>query len=479
MNGFERKGLKGSYLKPLTGEEIERLHRASLEVLEKTGIVVYEESALEKLREAGCQVEEGKKLVKIPPALIEKALEKAPGTVALYGRGKEKTIRLGEGRVYARTPGGATHILDLETGVPRKATSKDVAEGARLADALPNIHGLSMFQVVPGDVPVEVVDLYAAEISFNHTEKHLFYVCHNQALIEDVLAMAACVAGGYDALSERPLLSALCESTSPLRIVESQARVIEAFATRGLPLMVHAHPIAGFTSPVTLAGELAITNAEILSLICVAQLFREGTPVVYGMSSSVPEMRSGLNLAGAVEIGLLGAAVAQLAHHYGLPCAMTSGLDAQTPGGRAVLERVMTALPPILAGIDLVNLSTLRTKMAFCLEQLVIDNDILDWCARYLQGIGVDDETLALELIHEVGPGGSFINRTHTLEHFRKELLLGGLLREKQAGNWREKARSRVQELLRTHWPQALPEETRKELAGLRSDVECRGEKKP
>ena len=474
MTGFGRSGLKNAYLQPLTNEELSRIHLSSMEVLGKTGILVYDEEILELLSIAGCEVDKAKNLVRIPEKIVEEAIDKAPGMITLCGRDEEKDMHLGDGKLYVRTPGGATRFLDFETQEVRDATRDDLINCIRVADALPNIHGISMFQVVPRDVPIEMVDIYAAEASFRNTEKHHFYVCHNDACIEDVVKMAACVVGGEEALKKRPIISALCEATAPLRLVEHQMKVLKTFAKRGLPLMLHSHPIAGFTSPVTLGGELVVTNAEVLSLMVISQLVHPHTPVVYGMSSSIPDMRTGLNLAGAVEIGLMGAAVAQLARHYCLPCSMTSGIDSEIPDAEATMERIMTALPPILAGIDLLNVSTLNTKLYFSLEQLVIDNEIISWIERYLQGIKIDEESLAVDLIHDVGPGGSFADNTHTVKHFRRELITEGLIRGRRGiqesvgiGDIQAKVRDEVKRILKVDRPRSMEEETFSRIAGI------------
>jgi trimethylamine--corrinoid protein Co-methyltransferase len=458
MIGFEQKG---KHLQALTNEEIERIHQGSLEVLERTGMIIRDGEIVQLLKETGCEADLERGLVKISRDLVEEGIEKAPSIVTLCGRSEEHDLQLGNGKIYARTAGGATRILDLETGEARNSTKKDVAECARLADALPNIHGVSMNQVVPMDVPVELIDVHATDASLCNTEKHLFYICHNEDLVEDVIEMATIAVGGDEALRERPIVNGLCQATAPLRLVESQIKVLKSFAASGLPVRLHSHPIAGFTSPVTLAGELVVTNAEILGLVAISQLISPHMPVIYGMSSSIPDMRTSLNLAGAVEIGLLGAAVAQLGRHYGLPCSMTSAIDAELPGPQAVLERLMTSLFPMLAGMELINLNTIRTKLTFSLEQLVMDDEIMRWIARYLRGIRVDDETLAVDLIDEVGPGGAFFDKDHTANHLRDEFLLGGLIRGPSKNGEKDltsKARRRAKEILTEHQPKPLGE---------------------
>jgi len=466
MAGFDRAGLKGVYLCALTESEVEQVHDGALQTLAKTGIIIRDDVILALLDEAGCQVSRRRwdYHVRIPADVVENAVAKAPPTVTLSDRFGEPAMVLGAGPLHARSSSGATRILDLESARRREPTRQDAADAARVADALPHILGVSTMAVQPADVPAATVDLHAVRITLANTVKPLGYVCLNARLIQPALAMFAAVAGGEEALRRRPIVSALAESTSPLQLVPSQLAVLRAFASRGLPLTLHAHPMAGFTAPVTLAGELVITHAEILSLVAIAQLLRPGTPVVYGMSSSVPDMRSGTNLAGAVEIGLLGVATAQLARRCGLPCVMSSGTDARQPGTQAVMERLMTLLPPALAGADLVNLSTLESKMAFSLEQLVLDDAVLSVVERYLRGIGVDPETIGLDLIDEVGPRGAFVSTDHTVRHFREELLDLDLVRDHPLGprqdtggsSMQARARDDVRRILAEHRPVPL-----------------------
>jgi len=477
--GFDRTGLKGGYLHTLTENEVERIHNAALQVLSQTGIVIHDNDVLTLLDRAGCQVNREDRHVRIPAQVIESAVTKAPPVVTLYNRLGEQAMALGAGPLHARTSSGATGIFDLDTAQRREPTCQDAANAVRLADALPHIHGVSTMAVQPADVPATMVDVVTVKLALSNTLKPLGYVCLNERLVEPVLAMVAVVAGGEEALRQRPIITALAESTSPLQLVSSQMAVLKAFAARGLPLTLHAHPMAGFTAPVTLAGELVITHAEVLALVTIAQLIRPCTPVAYGISSSVPDMRSGVNLAGAVEIGLLGAAVAQLAGRCGLPCLMSSGTDAHAPGAQAMMERLMTLLLPALAGVDLINLTTLETKMTLNLEQLVIEEEMLSAIERYLRGITVDDETLALALIHEIGPRGTFVTADHTLRHFRDELLAPNLLRRQPREAWeadgapdmQTRAREKARRILADHHPPPLTDNVTTQLGAILKGV--------
>ncbi|MGD8969684.1 MAG: trimethylamine methyltransferase family protein, partial [Anaerolineae bacterium] len=407
-------------------------------------------------------------------------VSQAPAVVTLYNRLGEEAMVLGIGRLHARTSSGATSVLDRRTGHRRPATCEDAADAARLADGLPNVHGVSTMAVQPADVPAGGVDVHAVRVALANTVKPLGYVCLNERLIGAVLGMVTVAAGGEKQLQHRPMITALAESTSPLQLVSSQLSLLKAFASRGLPLTLHAHPIAGLTAPVTLAGELVITHAEVLGLISIAQLIRPGTPVVYGMSSSVPDMHNAANLSGAVEIGLLGVAAAQLARHCGVPSVVSSGCDAHRPGAQSVLERLMTLLPPALAGVDLINLSTLDTKMSFSLEQLVIDNAVLSMVERVRRGIDVEDETLALDLIERVGPAGSFVTSDHTLEHHRDELLTCELIDHRPREVWEAagamdmetRARQEVARLLAEHRHPTLPAQVAAQLDEVLRAVE-------
>jgi trimethylamine--corrinoid protein Co-methyltransferase len=464
MPGVERTGLKGSYLCVLNENEVERIHDGALQTLAQTGITIHDDDVLTLLDEAGCRVSREGRHAHIPAPVIEDAMAQAPPVVTLYNRLGAQAMALGAGPLHARTSSGATGILNLDSGQRREPTCQDLADATRLADALPHVHGVSTMTVQPIDVPVTAVDVHTVRVVLANTVKPVGYVCLNAQLLESVLAMVATVVGGEEALRQRPIITAIAESTSPLQLASSQLAVLQAFASRGLPLTLHAHPIAGFTAPVTLPGELAMTHAEILALATIAQLIQPGTPVVYGMSSSVPDMRSGANLSGAVEIGLLGAAVAQLARHSGLPCVMSSGTDAHWPGAQAMMERLMTLLLPALAGIDLINLSTLETKMTFSLEQLVIDETILSAIERYLRGITVDEETLALDLIHQIGPGGAFLATDHTRRQFQDELLIPDLIGRESRESWeaagapdmRTRAREKARRILAEHRPPPL-----------------------
>jgi trimethylamine--corrinoid protein Co-methyltransferase len=473
--GLARSGLKGSCLRFLTEAEIQSVHRSSAELLADVGMEINDREILEILRRAGCRVDFASRVVRVPPELLDSTIRGLPHAVRLCARQPEDDLQPGDGALYVRTTGGPPFIADLDTGSRREATLRDLALSCRVADALEHIHGVSVFQVVPMDVPRPLLDVYAAEASFLNTRKHLFYYTQNPKLIDHVLEMAVIVAGGEEPLRRRPLVSGFCEVRSPLTLDSGQARLLCSFLKRGLPVYTHSHPIAGITAPVTLAGELALMNAETLMVILIAQLLAPGAGLLYGTSASVPDMRTALNLSGAVEIGLLGGALAQMAQFYGLPSTMTSGTDSKVLDGQAFTERLFTALPPILAGIDLLNLSTTDTKMTYSLPLLAADNELMRWVARVLRGITVDEKTLAVGLTKEVARKSPFISEPHTVQYMRQELLGSAFAIRQPWDAWKEagsplfwqNARAHAIQLARDHQPPPISEEVRRGLADI------------
>jgi len=471
--GFYRDGLKGTNLKVISEREVEIIHKTSLELLEKVGMKIHNNEILKLLNTSGCKIDFSAERAFIPKELIESVLKEMPKQVKLCGRDEKQDIILGDGTLYTRTTSGAPHMLDLDSQRQRKPTLEDFAQSVRIVDALPNIHGVSMVHMVPTDIPINLLDLYTAKVSFENTTKHLFYVCHNVELIEPVIEMSALIAGGEEKLISCPLLCGFCEGNSPLQLDPSQAQLLLNFTRRKLPVYTRSHPIAGLTSPVTLAGEAAQMNAETLAVVLISQLINPGTPIIYGTSASVPNMRTGSTFSGAPEIGLLGIILTQLAKKYNLPSDMSCGTDSKIADAQASIEIIFTSLPPILSGIDLMGISTIDTKLTFCLEQLVINNEIMGWIARLLKGIIVDQEHLAVDLIREVvHSGGSFIDKEHTVKYFREELLDSNLMNTEPRSVWEEngsktlqqKAQQKVKEILKGHKPKPLSDDIQKEM---------------
>ena len=329
LKGFSRVGLKGSYLQPLSVDELYKIHVSSLEILERRGVLVYEPEAVDVFKKAGCDVQENK-MVKIPQYLVKESINKAPSSVTLCGRDREHDFTVGNGQFYGGVCGTAQHVWDLETHQHRKSKKSDVADLVRLFDALENLRCIFSLPVVPNDVPVQDIDIHAAEAALRNTVKHVGpIICFSEARIGDVIEMAETVAGGEEELRKRPIISALAEPVSPLQHSIPQTKNLIAYASRGLPVQISNHPITGFTSPITLAATIAQSNAEALSYLVLAQLVNPRTPTIFGPYGTTPNMKDGIHLPASVEAALLQTAFMQIARYYRLPALGWSGVNAK------------------------------------------------------------------------------------------------------------------------------------------------------
>lgn len=471
MKGFSKIGLKNNYLEPLSAEELYRIHVASLEILENRGVVVYEAEALSAFRKAGCDVEANK--VKIPEYLVKESIKKGPCTVTLCGRERKHDFTVGNGQFYTGICGTAPHVLDLETHQHRKAKKSDVADLAKLFDALENLRCIFSPQVVPNDVPEQNIDIHAADAILRNTEKHVGpVVCFNEAHIEDVIEMAETVAGGREELRKRPLVSALAEPVSPLEHSVPQTKNLIAYAKRGLPVHITNHPITGFTSPVTLAGTIAQSNAEALSYLVLAQLINPKTPTIFGPYGTTPNMSDGVHLPASVEATLIQTALMQIARHYELPSLGFSGINGKVLDAQMGIEDMLCVLPLALSGADLVLMGMMDNDDTMAYEMLVIENEMVRLIGRLLRGVEVDEERIALDLINQSRPSTDYLSEKHTLDFYKSEHLIPKLLERNSWSNWEktgskdlfQKASEEAKHILRTHQPTQLDNQVSEKL---------------
>ncbi len=461
-----RPGPEGGQYQPLTEEQIRQIHQASLTVLEHTGIHVENEEALALYRQGGARVDGNR--VHITQAMIEKALETVPARVLLAGRDPEQDVVLEDKRVYAGTGGSPTMVLDPGADTVRPSTLRDLADLARLADALQHCDFI-VIPLHPTDVPDEDVPINRFYTCLTHSSKHIMGGVGSIEGARQVIEMGAMIAGGSEALRERPFISAITSwMVSPLHLDTGVTDILIEWCKHGLPVALSSAPMAGSTSPVTLAGTLTQLNAEQLSGIVLSQLVRPGTPVLAGYIPGVADMRTGGYLGGAVEFGMMQAAAAQLAHFYGVPIYGSGGMsDSKLPDAQAGYEKMATFLLAAMGGCNYIHhaLGMVTNMSAASLEQAVIDDDIVGMAMRVLRGIEVTEDSLAEEAIHRVGPGGHYLMDRHTLQFMRSELFYPPLADRQNRAMWEEagkkdtraRAIARVERLLRKHQPPGLP----------------------
>ncbi len=453
-----RKGLAGGSFKPLTEESIHRVHQTAMRVIEEVGFEVNSETALELFKGAGAWVDEGKHLVRLPQKRAMELIEMAPSEVRLCGQDEKHDIILGGQRVYTGTGGTALYIYHPDTGQKQLATLDDLKRIARLVDKLDNIH-LFMLPTYPSELPVEQVDINRFFAGLDNTTKHVMGGVYTLNGVKQVIQMAEIIAGSGERLRQRPLISMITCSISPLRMDRQYGDLVVVIARSGIPLVCPAEPLCGATSPVTLAGNLVIQTADSLMGVMLTQIVNPGTPVIFGSVATSTDLRDFKYLAGSVEMGLLNAAGAQMAQFYQLPFYATGGMtDSKVLDAQSGYESALTSLLCALAGANFIHdaAGLMEFALTACYEKFVIDNEILGMVMRAVEGIRVDNDTLAFDLIKQAGPGGNFVATRHTRHFMRSEHYQPSLSDRDSREEWEtkggkatwEKAKEKVRELL-------------------------------
>ena len=311
-------------LKALTRDALDKIHAATLDVLQSTGVRVDSQEALKILSTEGCWVNMKTGVVRFPEHIVKQALAQCPSQLLLAGRTPEKDFMMGGREVGFTTFGTGVQVEDLETGEIRDSTKEDVARIALLTDALEHMDVLSS-PVEARDKPGSSHDLHMFEAVLTNCTKHYACEAEDGRRMQTMIEMAKVVTGGADALKRRPIFSMCACPTSPLQLIEEAADVIVVSARNWIPIDVLSMVMAGATSPISVSGALVTHNAEVLSGIVLAQATNPGAPVIYGSSSTTFDMRYGTAVVGVPEMAMISAAAADLANFYGLPSYVAGG----------------------------------------------------------------------------------------------------------------------------------------------------------
>jgi len=466
----------------LTDDQIARLHEASLEIMARTGMRFYDQEALDLFKKAGADVSDGN-LVRIPPHLVEWALRTVPKSITIYDRDGRRAMALGGYRSYFGVGSDCKYIYGPYTGERRQAVLDDVVNGVHLVDALPNLDFvMSMF--MPADVPVETYERHQMEVMLRESHKPIVFVGLEAASTVDAVGMAMAVAGGLESLQRYPFVINYVNPTSAFKHDQEGVQRLLFAAERNLPTIYVPVDYRGMTAPVTIAGAMALSNAGQLAGLVLSQLKREGSPFIWGAAGgSTLDMRSMVASYAAPDRGLFGC---DLAHHYGVPIFGTAGCsDAKVFDAQAAAEAAVSLFANVVAGVNLIHdIGYLDCATTGSLELVVFCDEFIGWIRRYLQGqLEISEETLALDLIHEVGPDGNFLETGHTLRHCREDWL-PNLLDRRDYNNWvaagattlQERANQRVREILETHRPKPLPDEVQRQVKAItqHADAEAR-----
>ncbi|MBT3390399.1 MAG: trimethylamine methyltransferase [Chloroflexi bacterium] len=461
------RNLKNRYTR-LTDTQAEKIHAASLEILEDIGVRLYLSEAIDLLQKAGASVSDGN-LVRIPPKLVENAFSTVPNEVTLYDRHGNPVMPLGGDRCFFGPGSDCLNIIDHRTSARRKPTLQDVVEGVRLCDALPNIDFI-MSMLLPSDVDQTLADTYQTEVMLANTTKPIIVVSYKSQGLKNSVEMAEAVVGGADALREKPILTCYINTISGAVHNDDPLEKLIYLSRKGLPSLYIPGSNAGVTSPMTQAGAIALDNAGMLVGLVLSQIVRAGAPmIISAMDPASMDMRTMVSPYAYPEKGF----IRSLSQRYSLPTfSLAGGSDSKVVDQQAAAEAALTIFADVLLGGNIIHdLGYLESGLTYSFTQLVICNQIVDWVKAFFTDIEVNDETLALGDIAKVGANGSYLGTNHTFKNYKKtwypDLFERGIFKEWEEGGSKslaERARQRVETILNDHQPEPLPESVRMEI---------------
>ena len=510
LSGIKKaiSGEKGNQLKFMTKEELNMMDAAAKDVLYRTGVKMPSTEAMDILHKAGCVVDYKNEIVHIPPYIVDEAVRKTPKSFRYAGRDPKKTLIADVNRVYMVN--GIGPFKALTDGTLRKPTMKDMQDQMRVLDASEHIDIVSGYGVGGAYCPKEDFGFPLAvrkvralarslEWQTKPVDMSVEYVMDRERVQEnmtqsvtDSVAVQIAIRGSIDELRKLPISFAMNEPVSPLMHAPKQIERELVHAKLGLPIFIGSEPMSNATTPATLAGTLVCWTAESLSALvlgAMAATSGHNSPCVWITIAGQFDQKSmtGPQL-GAPEGALMQAACAQIAHYYGFPIRGICESASKVPDAQAGYESALSLAVMALGGINFnTSIGTVGPgEIAISLEKIVLDNELAGTVKRVMRGIEFTEETLAVDVIHEVGPGGTFLNHPHTRKHFRKEQYFPKLFDRRKYEDWARRGRKdalqrateRVQDILKNHWPEPLDADITKRIHDYIKKVEKREAKK-
>ncbi|MFO8037091.1 MAG: trimethylamine methyltransferase family protein [Anaerolineales bacterium] len=448
----------------LSEQQVREIHYASLEILGDIGVKMQDPKGRKILLEAGAWEGDGR--LKIPENLVTDAIDRAPSRIPMYDREGNLTMPLELGKVFFGTGSDTIYTHDVHTGERRRATTEDVEHFARLGDALENIDFV-MSMSNPGDVPPDDLYIHSFIHMLRGSVKPNVYTAKDIQDMKDIYRIAVAVAGGEEALREKPFFLQYAEPISPLFIIEESLQKVIFCAEKGIPVAYIPSTNPGGGGPVTLAGAIALGNAESLLGLIITQLIRPGTPFLYGMNTATLDMKSTIVSYGGPEWSMGMAANTSLARYYDLPVWGYAGAtDSKVVDAQAAIEATFSIMTAFLNRVTLVHdVGYIEYGSTSSMEMLVMADEIISMTRKFMGGIPVDRESLALEAIARAEPGGGFIADQHTFQHFKTAQWFPQLLNRQNYDDWekegeksyRQLANERAKKLLEEHQVPPLP----------------------
>ena len=471
-------GLEGGRYKPLKQTGVQSVHETALRILSEIGVRGATSRCVEIITAAGGRMAPDQERLLIPGKLVENALAVAGRGFKLHGQHARLDLDPNGARIHLGTSGAAVHVIDSATRTIRDSTLQDLYDMACLADSLQNIH---MFQrtVVPRDIQdtyeMDINTAYACALG---TSKPIGTSFTNAETLHDAVSMFQMISGGEQAWRAKPFCCvSTCFIVPPLTFAEEALGVIEAAVETGTPLKLVSAGQAGATSPASLAGAVVQQTAEVLAGLVYVNLLNPGHPALFGALPFISDLRTGAMSGGSAEQGVLMAACAQMAQHYGIPCAVSAGMtDSKMPDYQAGYEKGMTELLSALAGANLIYEAAgmYGSLLAASCESFVLDNDLIGSVLRATRGIETSEDDLAFDVIREVcinGPG-HFLGHDQTLERMQTDYFYPAMADRSTPEEWREsggedlleKARTKTRQILNAPRPAHIPQEIDREI---------------
>ena len=452
-------------------EQLTRLHNASLEVLERTGVKMFEDSALNILAEGGAYVDAEEKIVRIPAHMVKSAIQSAPSRIVVANPAGRRTIFLERNNVYYGTGTDLPLHMDPYTKEIRPTALKDIANIAKVVDRTENYAYVSN-QGLAEDVPQHLHDLITLKTMREHCRKPNLVTATDRGNLKALIDMCAEMAGGYEELRRNPTIMVYNEPVSPLMNSEEALQKLMLCAEYGIPTTYAAGGVSGGTSPVTLSGSIISSNAECLAGLVLHQLVRKGAPFIYGYVFGAMDMMTTMNVYGGPELGMVHAVMADLAKYYDLPVYGTSGCtDALALDAQAGTEGMYSILCAALSGQNLVHDNGYMGVGAVgSLSMLLLVDEQINFAKRFVKGINYDEESFALDLIDKVSYGGAYVSQKHTAKHFREEVYYPRFFNRRQLLAWRsegalsleDRLDQKVKEIIEADGPDYLDDRTKK-----------------
>ncbi len=466
----------------LSPKNVQRIHTATLDIIETVGVRFPSKRALDIWEAHGATVDRDTMIVKVPGHVIEEAINQAPPVYTLAARDPAQDLLLDGNHVYVGTDGCGVQLIDIHTGERRRSVLQDVIDIARVADYVEEI-AFHWVAVSAQDCPPETRGLHELRAIWENTTKHVqtesVYSEHEaRAAVE----MAAAIAGGREALRERPVLSVMQCTASPLGQDGGSVDAALISAEAGLPVGFMTMAACLTTGPATMAGTLTVGNAEVISATALIQLAYPGAPVFYAAAQTASDLRTGGYTGGGPEDFLFGAVTNVLSDFYDIPLSMGSfATGAKEPNWQAGIENSLsTFMASVVMSDMLLGVGLVHGSRIWSYEQMLMDCEIFDIIFKMMKGIVVDEETLALDAIREVvpGPGGNFLALKHTKKNMR-DIWVPQFMDRRPYETWEEErdgardwAREKAIHILTTHRPDPFDPKLSDELQRIIASVQ-------